>query len=59
MELEQLDLVTALLRLRDKLTELALKATVDGPEGCPWAEIADVMDRTARLCRGQVVLETH
>lgn len=57
MELEQLDLVAALLKLRDKITALALVATTDGPGGCPWTEIADVMDQAAGLCRRQVVLE--
>ncbi|OLR90524.1 hypothetical protein [Actinokineospora bangkokensis] len=57
LSLEQTDLVTALVRLRDKTSELVVRATTEGPSGCPWLELADVLDTAARLCRRQVVLD--
>ena len=59
MELEQLDLVVALVALRDKLTDIVVKATTDGPDTCPWADIADAMDKAARLCRNEVRLDAR
>lgn len=57
LSLEQTDLVTALVRLRDKTGELVVRATTEGPSGCPWLELADVLDTAARLCRNQVVVD--
>ena len=57
LTLEQTDLVTALVRLRDRTSELVVRATTEGPSGCPWLELAEVLDTAARLCRRQVVLD--
>ena len=57
LSLAQTDLVTALVRLRDKISELVVRATTEGPSGCPWLELAEILDTAARLCRGQAVID--
>ncbi|WP_436493742.1 hypothetical protein [Actinokineospora sp. HUAS TT18] len=54
LTVEQHDLVTALVLLRNKISELVVRATTEGPDGCPWAELADILNTTAVLCRKQV-----
>ncbi|WP_156754067.1 hypothetical protein [Actinokineospora pegani] len=58
LSLDQTDLVIALVRLRNKISELVLIATTEGPADCPWAELAELLELSARLCRRQVVLES-
>ena len=56
LTVDQHDLVTALVLLRNKITELVLIATTEGPKNCPWAELALILDATATLCRKEVIL---
>ncbi|HVK25275.1 MAG TPA: hypothetical protein VM677_28285 [Actinokineospora sp.] len=56
LTVDQHDLVTALVLLRNKISELVQRAMVEGPTDCPWAELADILDQTATLCRRQVLL---
>lgn len=51
LELDQLDLVYALHALRNKLREVVVRATTEGPRDCPWAELAALLDGAATLCR--------
>jgi hypothetical protein len=56
LSLDQVDLVHALVLLRNKISELVIVATTEGPTHCPWLDLAEVLDATATLCRRQVIL---
>ncbi|CRK61573.1 hypothetical protein [Alloactinosynnema sp. L-07] len=56
LTLDQHDLVTALVLLRNKISELVVRATTEGPSRCPWADLALILDTTATLCRREVLL---
>lgn len=56
LSLDQTDLVYALVLLRDKLSDVVVRATTTGPRACPWAELAVVLDGAATLCRRQAIL---
>lgn len=57
LSLDQTDLVYALVLLRNKLSEIVVRATTDGPRNCPWADLAAVLDSAAALCRREAILE--
>lgn len=57
LSLDQTDLVYALVLLRNKLSEVVVRATTDGPRNCPWADLAAVLDSAATLCRHEAILE--
>lgn len=57
LSLEQTDLVYALVLLRNKISELVVRATTEGPANCPWADLAALLDTAATLCRREAILE--
>lgn len=57
LSLDQTDLVYALVLLRNKLSEVVVRATTQGPRNCPWADLAAVLDSAAALCRHEAILE--